>query len=135
MPDFSSPASMSIHEESTIAASIPLMRVMPMMGQGMGQMAATMARHVEGRIAFRKTELKITDAQQAHQQAQWNAVADAMRANAETVAETAGGVTAAKAICRCPSRSKARSWPRNRRNLANVGSNIAVILPMKLPAA
>jgi hypothetical protein len=24
-------------------------------------------------------------------------------------------------ICRCPSRSKERSWPRNRGNLANVG--------------
>src|SRR6476619_7422408 len=27
-------------------------------------------------------------------------------------------------ICRCPSRSKERSWPRNRGNLANVGSNL-----------
>ncbi len=46
------------------------MQPMGMMGQnGMGG-------HVEGRIAFLKTELKITDAQQSL----WNAVADAMRA-------------------------------------------------------
>jgi hypothetical protein len=51
---------------------------MPMMDMMMGQMGAMMARHVEGRIAFLKTELKITDAQQKL----WNAVADVMRANA-----------------------------------------------------
>ena len=31
-------------------------------------------------------------------------------------------VADAKAICRCPSRSEARSWPRDRRNPANAGS-------------
>jgi periplasmic protein CpxP/Spy len=36
------------------------------------------ADHTEGRIAFLRTELKITDAQAA----QWNAVADVMRRNA-----------------------------------------------------
>lgn len=36
-------------------------------------------RHIEGRIAFMRTELKITDAQQA----QWERVAAAMRANAQ----------------------------------------------------
>jgi hypothetical protein len=41
-----------------------------------------MADHVEGRIAFLKTELKITDAQQPL----WNAVGDAMRANAKDMA-------------------------------------------------
>jgi hypothetical protein len=30
---------------------------------------------------------------------------------------------AAATICRCSSRSEARSWPQNRRNLANVGLN------------
>jgi len=44
---------------------------MPMMG-----MMQMMAGHVEGRIAFLKTELKITDAQMPV----WNAVADAIRA-------------------------------------------------------
>lgn len=45
---------------------------MPMMG-GMQS-----GRHIEGRIAFLKTELKITDAQIP----QWNAYATALRANA-----------------------------------------------------
>jgi LTXXQ motif family protein len=47
---------------------------MGMMQMMMGQNG--MAGHVEGRIAFLKTELKITDAQMAL----WNAVADAIRA-------------------------------------------------------
>ena len=46
------------------------------------QMMGSMADHVEGRIAFLKTELKITDAQQPL----WNAVADAMRASAKDMA-------------------------------------------------
>ena len=46
-----------------------------------------MARHVEGR-AFLKTELKITDAQLPL----WNAVADAMRANAKSMGDMAGGM-------------------------------------------
>jgi len=52
----------------------------PMLGM-MGQNG--MAGHVEGRIAFLKTELKITDAQQPL----WNPVADAIRANAKDMAE------------------------------------------------
>jgi hypothetical protein len=42
----------------------------------MGMMG--MADHVEGRIAFLKAELKITEAQMP----QWNAFADALRSNA-----------------------------------------------------
>jgi hypothetical protein len=61
----------------------------PMMGQGMmmgrgptmGMMDPT--RHIEGRLAFLKTELKITDAQMP----QWNAFADAMRANAKRMGD------------------------------------------------
>ena len=53
---------------------MPMMRMMQMMG--------SMADHVEGRIAFLKTELKITDAQQPL----WNAVGDAMRASAKEMA-------------------------------------------------
>jgi hypothetical protein len=59
--------------------NMPMMRgmeqsgAMPMMGM-MG-----MADHVEGRIAFLKAELKITDAQLP----QWNAYADALRSNAQ----------------------------------------------------
>ena len=47
-----------------------------------------MAGHVEGRLAFLKTELKITDAQLPL----WNAVADAIRANAKSMGETPGGM-------------------------------------------
>ena len=57
-----------------------------MMGQdGMGGMSM-MAGHVEGRLAFLKTELKITDAQLPL----WNGVADAIRASAKSVSEMSG---------------------------------------------
>lgn len=58
------------------AANMPMMGMTQMM---MGQNG--MAGHVEGRIAFLKAELKITDAQQPL----WNAVADAIRANAKSM--------------------------------------------------
>ena len=67
---------------------MPMSMMRMMMGRdGMGMMGA-MARHVEGRLAFLKTELKITDAQLPL----WNAVADAMRANAKTMGDMAGGM-------------------------------------------
>jgi len=71
------------------AGDIPMMGMMRMMmgRDGMSMMGA-MARHVEGRLAFLKTELKITDAQLPL----WNAVADAMRANAKTMGDMAGGM-------------------------------------------
>jgi len=53
---------------------MPMMGMMRMM---MGQNG--MAGHVEGRIAFIKAELKITDAQQHL----WDQVADAIRTNAK----------------------------------------------------
>ncbi|HYH38526.1 MAG TPA: Spy/CpxP family protein refolding chaperone [Azospirillum sp.] len=55
---------------------MPMMRQM-MMGQ-QGAMGLPF-EHVEGRIAFLRAELKITDAQAP----QWNAFADALRANAK----------------------------------------------------
>jgi len=68
---------------------MPMMGMMRMMmgREGMAMMSG-MARHVEGRLAFLKTELKITDAQLPL----WNAVADAMRANAKTMGDMAGGM-------------------------------------------
>jgi hypothetical protein len=54
------------------------MGMMQMMGANGMQM---MVEHVEGRIAFLKAELKITDAQLP----QWNAFADAMRDNAKAM--------------------------------------------------
>jgi hypothetical protein len=68
---------------------MPMMGMMRMMmgRDGMSMMGA-MARHVEGRLAFLKTELKITDTQLPL----WNALADAMRANAKTMSDMAGGM-------------------------------------------
>lgn len=54
---------------------------------GMSMMGAGMrpgAEHIEGRLAFLKAELKITEAQTAD----WNAFADAVRANAKAMADT-----------------------------------------------
>ena len=57
-----------------MSGQMPMMGIMQTMMNGMQMMA----RHVEGRIAFLKTELKITDPQLP----QWNAFAQAMRDNA-----------------------------------------------------
>ncbi len=54
---------------------------MMMGGDGAGMMPMMQPRHVEGRIAFLKTELKITDAQSQ----QWNGFADVLRANAKAM--------------------------------------------------
>ncbi len=68
--------------------TMPMMRgmqhggMMPMMGMGM----MGMADHVEGRIAFLKAELKITDAQLS----QWNTFADTIRSNAQRMGEMRG---------------------------------------------
>jgi len=72
-----------------MGGNMPMGNMMQMMGQsgaetgcaGMSGMA-TIDR-VEGRIAFLKTELKITDAQNAA----WNAFADALRTNAKNLGE------------------------------------------------
>jgi hypothetical protein len=58
-----------------------MMRMMGMMGRGPAAMG-TIDR-VEGRIAFLRTELKITDAQGSV----WNAFADALRTNAKKLGE------------------------------------------------
>ena len=75
---------------------------MPMMRMLMGRdgiaMMGAMARHVEGRLAFLKAELKITDAQLPL----WNAVADAMRANAKSMGDTAGGMMGGSQTARLP---------------------------------
>jgi hypothetical protein len=64
-----------------------MMRMMQMMRERMARMEmggpmGTMGyEHVEGRIAFLKAELAVTEAQQP----QWNAFADALRAQARTM--------------------------------------------------
>jgi LTXXQ motif family protein len=77
-------------------APAPIMPILGIMG---------MADHVEGRIAFLKAELKITDAQLS----QWNTFADALRGNARQTAEmlaTAGQATALNAPDRLDRREK-----------------------------
>jgi len=70
------------------AGGMPMMRMMT--GQdgmaGLGMMTAT-AGHVEGRLTFLNAELKITEAQLPL----WNAVADAIRANAKGMTEMMSG--------------------------------------------
>ena len=61
--------------------SMGMMQMMGMMGRGTDGMA-TIDR-VEGRIAFLRAELKITDAQADA----WNGFADALRANAKKLAD------------------------------------------------
>lgn len=69
----------------------------PMSGQGMMMAPGMMpmmgmmdpSQHIEGRIAFLKTELRITEAQSP----QWNAFADALRANAKRMSEQWAGMT------------------------------------------
>lgn len=55
--------------------------MMPMMNMMMG--AQSGVEHIEGRLAFIKAELKITDTQAQ----QWNAFAEAVRGNAGSMAE------------------------------------------------
>ena len=56
-------------------------QMMMMSGDRAGMMPMMQPRHIEGRIAFLKTELKITDAQSQ----QWNVFADALRENANAM--------------------------------------------------
>lgn len=63
-----------------------MMQSMRMMGGGMGGMATI--DYVEGRIAFLKAELRITDVQAEA----WNGFADALRANAGRLGEVRGSM-------------------------------------------
>jgi hypothetical protein len=75
---------------SMMGNSMPMMGMMQMMMGRSGAMGgmATIDR-VEGRIAFLKTELKITDAQGAA----WNAFADVLRANAKKLGDLRTAMT------------------------------------------
>src|SRR5579871_596749 len=70
-----------------------------MMGGGMG-MAAAMAGHVEGRLAFLKAELKITDAQMPL----WDKFATAVRDNSKAISEVVEDQRTAAATARLPDR-------------------------------
>ena len=88
-----------------MGGNMPMTNMMQMMGGrqsecGMGGMG--MIDRVEGRIAFLRAELKITDAQNND----WNALADALRANAKNLGEARasmmeqGGATAKSLVDR-----------------------------------
>jgi LTXXQ motif family protein len=67
-----------------MGGKMPMMDMMGMMRQsGTGMDGMATIDHVEGRIAFLRTELKITDAQKDA----WNAFADALRTNAKNLGE------------------------------------------------
>ena len=67
-----------------MGGNMPMMGMMRQSGGGMGGMGGIEAiDHIEGRIAFLRAELKITDAQATA----WNAFADALRANAKVLSE------------------------------------------------
>lgn len=68
-----------------------MMQTMGMMRPGAGGMGMATIDRVEGRIAFLRTELKITDAQNAA----WNAFADALRANAKSLGEVRAAMSGA----------------------------------------
>lgn len=68
-----------------------MMQTMGMMRPGGGGMGMATIDRVEGRIAFMRTELKITDAQNAA----WNAFADALRANAKSLGEVRAAMAGA----------------------------------------
>ncbi len=77
------PAQPGMGGQQGMMGGMPMMNMMGMM-QMMGMMGSDMAGmamidHVEGRIAFLRTELKITEAQASA----WNAFADALRTNAQ----------------------------------------------------
>jgi hypothetical protein len=71
----------------------PMMDMMPMLGMmrpSDGDMGMATIDRVEGRIAFLRAELRITDAQNDA----WNAFADALRANARNLSEVRSSIMA-----------------------------------------
>jgi hypothetical protein len=84
VPPASSSAAMDMGKmmSGNMEQMVPMMRMMRgMMGSIGDDMRMMPFEHVEGRIAFIKVELGITEAQLP----QWNAFADALRASAKTL--------------------------------------------------
>ncbi|HEY4403909.1 MAG TPA: Spy/CpxP family protein refolding chaperone [Xanthobacteraceae bacterium] len=79
------------------APMMGMMQMMRMMGSGMGGID-----HVEGRIAFLRTELKITETQTGA----WNAFADALRSNAKKLGEMRGAMMPGTGPQHAPSMSE-----------------------------
>jgi hypothetical protein len=81
---------------SMMGGKMPMMDMMQMMGmmrQSGGGMGMATIDRVEGRIAFLRAELKVTDAQNGA----WNAFADALRANAKSLGEVRSSMMAGMA--------------------------------------
>ena len=96
-PTGTPPAPSAVGAGVPVGAGVAGLSTVVMMRMMMISMA-TMARHVEGRIAFLKTELKITNAQQPL----WNAVADAMRADAASMGDMPDGMMGIWRAARLP---------------------------------
>jgi len=80
-----------MNDMTSMMSSMSAMQAMGMMQMMMGRGAGGMATidRVEGRIAFLRVELKITDAQADS----WNGFADALRANARKLTEVRASMT------------------------------------------
>jgi hypothetical protein len=76
-----------------MASMMGMMQMVRMMGPGMASID-----RVEGRIAFLRTELKITEAQTSA----WNGFADALRANAKKLGEARGSMMSVPHNSRLP---------------------------------
>jgi hypothetical protein len=99
---------MPMMDMSNMMEMMQMMRGMMMGGDGMGMMPGGGAgmmpfEHVEGRIAFLKTELAITDAQIP----QWNAFADAIRASAKGMRERMSNMMQSGMPATAPARADA----------------------------
>jgi hypothetical protein len=83
--------SQSMNGGGMMGGKMPMMdmvKMMEMMRQSGDGMGMDTTDHIEGRVAFLRTELKITEAQQPA----WNAFADALRANAKALGEMRGSM-------------------------------------------
>jgi hypothetical protein len=78
-PAMPSPPKVGNGAQGSMMGSLDMGRMMSMM-HGHTMMAGTNPRHIEGRIAFLRAELKITRAQDVY----WSRYADALRANANS---------------------------------------------------
>jgi hypothetical protein len=83
--------SQGVNGGGMMGGKMPMMdmaKMMEMMRQSSDGMGMDTIDHIEGRVAFLRTELKITEAQQPA----WNAFADALRANAKALGEIRGSM-------------------------------------------
>jgi hypothetical protein len=111
------PASEATAPSMGKAGDMPMVDMSGMMDGGMGRMMGMMGpmsaggdgsgtmpfAHLEGRIAFLKAELAITDAQLP----QWNAFADALRASAKDMREAMANVMQSGMPAAAPGRADA----------------------------